>query len=599
MKSSSEYNNYLKYVRNLPPNPIPVPNPNPTQTPIQNKNANSVNSNKTLSVSKYEIPFFDFNNNFNVFSFEHPLIMNKDNKLTLDLSSKLIFDTSEIYMKNLPSMENGLYYLTIDDNKRLGYCKHTSLNTSVSNKDDVSNNDTITSEGLHFINEMNIIQGKDNTKRIYSLNDNIHLNPSGSLIMNGNNIDIKRGQLMNVANINGSYDRDINIQSYGNGNILLNTEQAFDNNSSIYLGKDGVINIKGKKITIGDLSSNVNIFGKVHEYQIENPIILNHTMTLNKNGIMDTVYGCGFEIECIGYDKPVGYLKMSNDGMSYDIGVPGDMNTNYTMLMTNNNNGNLSINNKKFSINENIFELDLESGLLKTDSLETNTATINTLLINKNININGDLSSNCIITNDANINKNLVVKNNAIIHGSSRFLGDIITNNKICVKGKGKFTGDVDIGGVLDIKRGINVIEGANIYGSVNLLGNTNVVGQVNITGDTVIVGNENIKKNIIIDGDTSIGGNISVRKSLSVNNMLTVEKDVFFNGENIKMNNLCEGSNNTYMITYDKTGTKQIGFKSINELGITEMREMIFKLQKDVYSLNERLSMIEKNPNV
>lgn len=108
------------------------------------------------------------------------------------------------------------------------------------------------------------------------------------------------------------------------------------------------------------------------------------------------------------------------------------------------------------------------------------------------------------------------------------------------------------------------------------------------------MLGNGNIRGNINIGGDIMIGGNTAIRKSLSINNTFTVEKDVCLNGQNIKMTNLLDGSQNMYMITYDNDDTKKIGYKPISELGITELREEIANLQAQNNLLQARLSAIE-----
>ena len=67
---------------------------------------------------------------------------------------------------------------------------------------------------IKYTNYLNDIDIRQNTlKRIYTSNNNLYLNPLGSLILNGNNIDVDQGKLLNVKDINGAFDQDINIKT--------------------------------------------------------------------------------------------------------------------------------------------------------------------------------------------------------------------------------------------------------------------------------------------------------------------------------------------------------------------------------------------------
>jgi hypothetical protein len=60
-------------------------------------------------------------------------------------------------------------------------------------------------------------------------------------------------------------------------------------------------------------------------------------------------------------------------------------------------------------------------------------------------------------------------------------------------------------------------------------------------------------------------------------------------------MTKIPDGSQNMFMITYDLDDTKKIGYKSISDFGITELREEMTNLQAQNTLLQARLSTIEK----
>jgi hypothetical protein len=458
--------------------------------------------------------------------------------------------------------------------------------------------------------------------------------------MNGNNVDLDRGSLINVTNLNGAFDQDISIHSTGYGNISLHTETYAGKPSSLLLNKDGNITMNGNIITIGDENSIVNIFGTPRSLEITNTYSSDHIITLNKDGTAATTYGCGFQIESAESDTPVGYIKTSADGMTYDVGIPGDISTNYTMLMTDLN-GNLSTIAPFFSINEDRFSVDMITG---------------------DASVYGTLTSKCLFATNANIsggemnvNGNINLSGTTIVRGTTRFMDSVTTNSGINIKGDTRIAGNTNIGGNIDIVgdtnvggtldvvgnttfngntdisghtnisgdtniSGVTTITGianmngdtnvggtldvsgcATIYGDTimngvaSVTGNANINGNTNISGDIVISGNGNIRGNTNLGGDLMIGGNTAMRKSLSIGNTFTVEREVCLNGENIRMTKIPDGSQNMFMITYDLDDTKKIGYKSISDFGITELREEMTNLQAQNTLLQARLSTIEK----
>lgn len=632
--SSTDYYQYLKYVKHAKLPPVFL----------------SENGGVTSSAP------MDFTNQNISLNYEYPLKVNENNNLTLDLSTEYTFDSSNICMTGLPLVSGDLinentFYVTIDNSGRLGYQNSASINslTNMLSKSYIVNTLDMSNQALdnikyaNFYNELDIRQ--NTIQRIYTSNTDLYLNPAGSLIMNGNNVDLDQGSLLNVTGINGAFDQDIAIHTAGYGNISLQTEKYAGINTSILMNKNGTLTINGSIINIGDENSTVNIFGTPKALEITNSYSSDHVITLNKDGTAATTYGCGFQIESCESDRPVGYIKTSGDGMTYDIGVPGDVSTNYTMLMSDPQ-GNLSTIAPYFSINEDRFSVDMYTG---------NTSVYGTLIANglsaTNVNISGGVM---------NLNGNIKLSGSTIVYGATRFMDSVTTNSGINIKGDTRIAGNTNIGGNTDILGDTNIggtldvvgdttfnghtdisgnttisgntkISGitdmygdTNIGGTLDVSGNATIFGLVAIHGDTIIngntdinglttvngnasikgnaiingetsmLGNGNIRGNINIGGDIMIGGNTAIRKSLSINNTFTVEKDVCLNGQNIKMTNLLDGSQNMYMITYDNDDTKKIGYKPISELGITELREEIANLQAQNNLLQARLSAIE-----
>lgn len=552
--SSLDYNTYYKYVKNIKNTPYT------RDLLLSNDNDNKNNSK----------------------------IINENTVM-----SKFNINKNRVYINELPlnnSTEN-VIYLTVDNSGNLAYYKDSELVNELKNifgestifdfSDNIINN----IEYQTFSNDIDIRNYNGDVSRIYTSKKNMYLNPEESLVIKSNNIDVNDGNVINVKSINGKIDSNINITSSGDGNIILNTEKSISKNAMIKLDNNGDIKLSGNTITIGDGSCNINIFGKTKSYEIENGYIYDNKISLNKNGLHSSVYGSGIEINSIESETPVGYIKISNDGLSYDVGVPHDSSMNYTMLMSDMC-GNLSINKDFFSINDDILKIDTKTcettiKVLKSEKIKTNEIETNDLLVN-NINVNNDLT----------INKN------AVVYGSSRFLGDLVTNNDVKIKGKAKILSDTDIYGVLNVNKKINVNGITSINNGANIKGDLNINGNVSLNGENVVNGNEKIKGSVYIDGDINVKGNVAVKTSLSVNKTLEVNSNAYF-GNNIIIKNLQNGDNNMYFITYDKDGTKSIGYKSLNDLGVSELKEKILHLEDENNYLKSRLSIIEEKLNI
>ena len=627
--SSTDYYQYLKYIKNAKLPPVFL----------------SENGGATSSAP------MDFTNHNISLNYENPLKVNENHNLTLDLSVDYTFDSSNICMTGIPLVSGDLinentFYVTIDNSGRLGYQNSASINSLTNmlsksyivNTLDMSNQILDNIQHANFYNELDIRQ--NDIQRMYTLENDLYLNPAGSLIMNGNNVDLDRGSLINVTNLNGAFDQDISIQSTGYGNISLHTETYAGKPSSLLLNKDGNITMNGNVITIGDEDSIVNIFGTTRSLEITNTYSSDHIITLNKDGTAATTYGCGFQIESAESDTPVGYIKTSADGMTYDVGVPGDVSTNYTMLMTDLN-GNLSTIASLFSINEDRFSVDMKTGdasvygtltskglfatninssggemnvngninLSGTTIVRGTTRFMDSVTTNSGINIKGDtriagntnIGGNIDIVGDTNVGGTLDVvgdttfNGNTDISGHTNINGDTNISGITTISGIANMNGDTNIGGTLDVSGCATIYGDTIMNGLASVTGNANINGNINISGDTVISGNGNIRGNTNLGGDLIIGGNTAMRKSLSIGNTFTVERDVCLNGENIKMTKIPDGSQNMFMITYDLEDTKKIGYKSISDFGITELREEMTNLQAQNTLLQARLSTIEK----
>ena len=633
--SSTDYYQYLKYIKNakLPPVFLSENGGATSTTPI------------------------DFTNHNISLNYEYPLKVNENHNLTLDLSANYTFDSSNICMTGIPLVSGDLindntFYVTIDNSGRLGYQNSACINSLTNmlsksyivNTLDMSNQILDNIQYANFYNELDIRQ--NTIQRMYTSDGDLYLNPAGSLIMNGNNVDLDRGSLINVTNLNGAFDQDISIHSAGYGNISLHTETYAGKPSSLLLNKDGNITMNGNIITIGDADSIVNIFGTTKSLEITNTYSSDHIITLNKDGTAATTYGCGFQIETAESDTPVGYIKTSADGMTYDVGIPGDVSTNYTMLMTDLN-GNLSTITPFFSINEDRFSVDMNTGdtsvygTLTSKCLSATSATINggelnvigninlsgttivsgttrfmdSVTTNSGINIKGDtriagntnIGGNIDIVGDTNIGGTLdVVGDTTIsghtdisghtnISGDTTISGHTNINGDTTISGITNMNGDTNIGGTLDVSGCATIYGDTTISGLATVTGNASISGNTNISGNTVISGNGNIRGNTNLGGDLMIGGNTAIQKSLSIGNTFTVERDVCLNGENIRMTKIPDGSQNMFMITYDMDDTKKIGYKAISDFGITELREEMTNLQAQNTLLQARLSTIEK----
>lgn len=634
MSSSTDYYQYLKYVKNskFPPSFL------------------SENGGATSTVP------IEFSNHNISLKYNNPLIVNKDNELTLDLSASYVFDNSNIYMRHLPLISgelinNNTFYITIDNSGRLGYQTSASINelTNILSKPYIASTIDMSNQAIDkikYTNYLNDIDIRQNTlKRIYTSNNNLYLNPLGSLILNGNNIDVDQGKLLNVKDINGAFDQDINIKTAGYGNISLQTETFVGKKSSILMNRNGYVTINGNVINIGDENSIVNIFGTTKSLEITNTYSNDQIITLNKDGTEASTYGCGFQIDCINSETPVGYIKTSGDGMTYDVGVPGDLSTNYTMLMTDPQ-GNISTIAPYFSINDDRLKIDMYTGdtsiygLLSCNKVSMKSANVNgnldvsgdinlsgntivygetkfmdNVTTNSGINIKGDtriagntnIGGNIDIIGDTNIGGTLDVIGNTTIQGKTDISGHTCISGDTNINGVTNMSGDTNIGGTMDLCgnatiyglvdiNGDTKIKGnLSINGLSTLNGNTSIKGNTIINGDTLLSNNATVKGNTIIGGDIMIGNNTAIRGSLNINKTFTTESDVVLNGQNIMLSQLPDGSNNMYIVTYNKNDTKKIGYKSINDLGILELREEVTKLQNQNNLLQSRISEIEK----
>ena len=627
--SSTDYYQYLKYIKHAKLPPVFL----------------SENGGATSSAP------MDFTNHNISLNYENPLKVNENHNLTLDLSVDYTFDSSNICMTGIPlvsgdSINENTFYVTIDNSGRLGYQNSASINSLTNmlsksyivNTLDMSNQILDNIQHANFYNELDIRQS--DIQRMYTFENDLYLNPAGSLIMNGNNVDLDRGSLINVTNLNGAFDQDISIHSTGYGNISLHTETYAGKPSSLLLNKDGNITMNGNVITIGDADSIVNIFGIPRSLEITNTYSSDHIITLNKDGTAATTYGCGFQIESAESDTPVGYIKTSADGMTYDVGVPGDVSTNYTMLMTDLN-GNLSTIAPFFSINEDRFSVDMKTGdasvygtltskglfatninssggemnlngninLSGTTIVRGTTRFMDSVTTNSGINIKGDtriagntnIGGNIDIVGDTNVGGTLDVvgdttfNGNTDISGHTNISGDTNISGVTTITGIANMNGDTNVGGTLDVSGCATIYGDTIMNGVASVTGNANINGNTNISGDIVISGNGNIRGNTNLGGDLMIGGNTAMRKSLSIGNTFTVEREVCLNGENIRMTKIPDGSQNMFMITYDLDDTKKIGYKSISDFGITELREEMTNLQAQNTLLQARLSTIEK----
>lgn len=627
--SSTDYYQYLKYVKNAKLPPVFL----------------SENGGATSTVP------IEFTNHNISLNYENPLKVNENRNLTLDLSVDYTFDSSNICMTGIPLVSGDLindntFYVTIDNSGRLGYQNSASINSLTNmlsksyivNTLDMSNQILDNIQHANFYNELDIRQ--NDIQRMYTFENDLYLNPAGSLIMNGNNVDLDRGSLINVTNLNGAFDQDISIHSSGYGNISLHTETFSGKPSSLLLNKDGNITMNGNIITIGDENSIVNIFGTPRSLEITNTYSSDHIITLNKDGTAATTYGCGFQIESAESDTPVGYIKTSADGMTYDVGIPGDISTNYTMLMADLN-GNLSTIAPFFSINEDRFSVDMNTGdasvygtltskglfatninssggemnlngninLSGTTIVRGTTRFMDSVTTNSGINIKGDtriagntnIGGNIDIVGDTNVGGTLDVvgdttfNGNTDISGHTNISGDTNISGVTTITGIANMNGDTNVGGTLDVSGCATIYGDTIMNGVASVTGNANINGNTNISGDIVISGNGNIRGNTNLGGDLMIGGNTAMRKSLSIGNTFTVEREVCLNGENIRMTKIPDGSQNMFMITYDLDDTKKIGYKSISDFGITELREEMTNLQAQNTLLQARLSTIEK----
>ena len=134
----------------------------------------------------------------------------------------------------------------------------------------------------------------------------------------------------------------------------------------------------------------------------------------------------------------------------------------------------------------------------------------------------------------------------------------------LTVYGKSSLNDEVYIGSNLYVN-GVNC--------NVTISGDTYIGGNTTINGNAVFEGNTLLKDNVYIDGRTriynlvDISGVATISEATILKKTLDVSGVATFDG-GMKLNNLPDGNAYGYVMTYDRFGTKNLGYKLASSLG-------------------------------
>ena len=315
-------------------------------------------------------------------------------------------------------------------------------------------------------------------------------------------------------------------------NFKCNTIRSIDNTPD-----NTDLNIVADKIHIGTTNSNIYIQGTTVNLITNNLDIEDNLVTLNIDPITANAFDdgslAGLQIQ--SNNNNIGYIRVTEDGLRYEIKAPQDNLSWYIATTDSDNNLNVS----GSSILNNSVTISSLMYVSGNTVLQGNTT------LNSSLNVSG----NSLIQGATTITGNLYISGGTLLQGYTTINSTLSVNNNLIINGASTINSLLYISGNTNINGQLTISSVLNVNGNTLILGNITINSQLSVSNNTIIEGNSTVLACINISGNanlhnTNIYGSILVSGNTIFNSATTINSQLVVNGTSYLNNNITIGSN-------------------------------------------------------
>jgi hypothetical protein len=315
-------------------------------------------------------------------------------------------------------------------------------------------------------------------------------------------------------------------------NFKCNTIRSIDNTPD-----NTDLNIIADKIHIGTTNSNIYIQGTTVNLITENLDIQDNLVTLNIDPNTANAFDDGSlaGIQIQSNNNNIGYIRVTEDGLRYEIKAPQDNLSWYIATTDSDNNLNVS----GSSILNNSVTISSLMYVSGNTILQGNTT------LNSSLNVSG----NSLIQGATTITGNLYISGGTLLQGYTTINSTLTVNNNLIINGASTINSLLYISGNTNINGQLTISSVLNVNGNTLILGNITINSQLSVSNNTIIEGDSTVLACINISGNanlhnTNIYGSILVSGNTIFNSATTINSQLVVNGTSYLNNNITIGSN-------------------------------------------------------
>lgn len=472
----------------------------------------------------------------------------------IELNGNLTLTSSETQINGNLLLCNG--YLQVAELRPCGNTINVNGNISINGGNISGGNlsvNSITVSGAISGNTLNIVNnaviGGNTTTNNITVNNNIvggnNLTVNNSIVA-GNNLTVNN-------NITGGNNLTITNTITGGANLVVVGGGSFGGNLS---SNSIVVNnaISGNSLTINgngsfggstNVGGSLNVGGNVSGNNLSiNNNVSGNNLTVNGNGsfgdsitVVNNISGDNLNVT---NNTTTNNLTVVNLIDGNDATFNGTVNAGALNISGNTSTGNLVVNNNVTGGGSLIINGNGSFG----GDVTVNNITVNHNTVTDNLVVNNNISANGIVLNTFTANvitgNTLIINNNASVGGDLNLVGNVVGGNNLTVVGNGSFGSNLSANNLV-VNNGTTtntLIVNLNIVGG-NLTVNSNTVtGNLRINNTTTtnnLVVNVNTVTNNLTVNNNIAGGNLVINTNTVTNN-LRVNNNIL--GGNLVINN-------------------------------------------------------------
>lgn len=401
-------------------------------------------------------------------------------------------------------------------------------------------NDTSCNSFLYVNGNSNIFNNDTTVNSIINISGATTLNGNVSI---GSNLSISGNStiygLTSVSNKTMFYNTfSIGSNLYVGGairfgsNFNCNTIRSIDN-----IPENTDLNIIADKIHIGTTNSNIYIQGTTVNLITNNLDIEDNLLTLNIDPNTANAFDNGSlsGIQIQSDNNNIGYIRVTEDGLRYQIKAPQDSLSWY--IATTDSENNLDVSGPSILNNSvTISSLMYVSG---------NTVLQGNTTLNSSLNVSGS----SLIQGTTTITGNLYISGGSLLQGYTTINSTLNVDNNLIINGASTINSLLYISGYTNINGQLTISSVLNVNGNTLILGGITINSQLSVANNTIIEGNSTILASLNISGNanlhnTNIYGSILVSGNTILNSSTTVNSQLVVNGTSYLNNNITIGSN-------------------------------------------------------